>query len=261
MTQVVGAGMPEIGVPNLLIEPAPVLMEPQFQGQNPDGVFDYLFCNNLAISSGQPSSNISTPVIQTDLLGFGSVNPDTFLIREAANTLAQRNGANAQQFWLYNTYTDASNFERLRIMWSANVAYIQTEGGGTGSPSRALNIRTVGSGDLNLGVNNQIMFLLKGGQGHLFAATDNTYDIGANGANRPRNVYVAGNVIMGGYISPLGGMQLGNGAAIGSSFWSGAGAPGAAQGVNGDYYFRNDTPGTANQRIYVKSAGAWVGIV
>lgn len=30
--------------------------------------------------------------------------------------------------------------------------------------------------------------------GHYLAATDNTYDIGASGANRPRNIYVAGNV-------------------------------------------------------------------
>jgi hypothetical protein len=31
--------------------------------------------------------------------------------------------------------------------------------------------------------------------GHLLAAADNTYDIGASGANRPRNVYVGTNVI------------------------------------------------------------------
>lgn len=41
----------------------------------------------------------------------------------------------------------------------------------------------------------------------------------------------------------------------------GIGAPGAGLGSNGDFYFRSDTPGTANQRIYVKSAGVWVGIV
>jgi hypothetical protein len=41
----------------------------------------------------------------------------------------------------------------------------------------------------------------------------------------------------------------------------GSGVPAAGLGANGDYYFRTDTPATANQRIYVKSAGAWVGIV
>lgn len=54
-----------------------------------------------------------------------------------------------------------------------------------------------------------------------------------------------------------GGLQL-NGA---STTYSGSGAPSAGLGNNGDYYLRSDTPGTTNQRIYVKSAGAWSGIV
>jgi len=41
----------------------------------------------------------------------------------------------------------------------------------------------------------------------------------------------------------------------------GIGVPSNTMGLNGFYYFRMDTPGTANQRLYVKSAGAWVGIV
>jgi hypothetical protein len=45
-----------------------------------------------------------------------------------------------------------------------------------------------------------------------------------------------------------------------SSLYSGSGVPAAGLGINGDYYFRSDTPGTANQRIYVKSAGSWTGI-
>lgn len=47
----------------------------------------------------------------------------------------------------------------------------------------------------------------------------------------------------------------------GSTFYSGSGVPSNGNGTNGDYYFRTDTPGTANQRIYVKSAGSWSGIV
>ena len=46
-----------------------------------------------------------------------------------------------------------------------------------------------------------------------------------------------------------------------TTLFSGSGAPSGSTGSNGDYYFRTDTPGTANQRIYVKSAGAWTGIV
>lgn len=39
----------------------------------------------------------------------------------------------------------------------------------------------------------------------------------------------------------------------------GSGAP--SGGSNGDFYFRTDTPGTSNQRLYVKSAGSWTGIL
>lgn len=41
----------------------------------------------------------------------------------------------------------------------------------------------------------------------------------------------------------------------------GTGAPAGGLGANGDFYFRGDTPAVANQRIYVKSAGAWIGIL
>ena len=47
----------------------------------------------------------------------------------------------------------------------------------------------------------------------------------------------------------------------GAALWAGTGAPSNANGSDGHFYFRYDTPGVANQRIYVKSAGSWVGIV
>jgi hypothetical protein len=37
--------------------------------------------------------------------------------------------------------------------------------------------------------------------------------------------------------------------------------PNNLNGNNGDVYFRTDTPGVALQRVYVKSAGAWAGIL
>jgi hypothetical protein len=43
--------------------------------------------------------------------------------------------------------------------------------------------------------------------------------------------------------------------------YQGSGVPSNSNGSNGDVYFRTDTPGTANQRIYVKSAGSWTGIL
>jgi hypothetical protein len=67
---------------------------------------------------------------------------DLFLLRDAANTLAQRNGVNAQAFNLYNTYTDASNYERGFMRWSSNVLEIGAEAAGTGTARAA---RVLGS--------------------------------------------------------------------------------------------------------------------
>ena len=58
---------------------------------------------------------------------------DLKLLRDAAGTLAQRNGTNAQTYRLYNTYTDASNYERGFLQWNSNVLEIGSEGAGTGS--------------------------------------------------------------------------------------------------------------------------------
>jgi hypothetical protein len=56
-------------------------------------------------------------------------------------------------------------------------------------------------------------------------------------------------------ITTNGGVQLNQK----SNVSSGTGAP--TGGVSGDYYYRQDTPGTANQRIYVNNAGVWTGIL
>lgn len=45
------------------------------------------------------------------------------------------------------------------------------------------------------------------------------------------------------------------------AIYQGSGVPSNSNGSNGDIYFRTDTPGTVNQRIYVKSAGSWTGIL
>lgn len=60
---------------------------------------------------------------------------DTILRRDAAGIFAQRNGVNAQAFRIYNTYTDASNYERGIFDWQSNtnVLTIGTQNAGTGS--------------------------------------------------------------------------------------------------------------------------------
>lgn len=46
-----------------------------------------------------------------------------------------------------------------------------------------------------------------------------------------------------------------------AGIYGGSGVPSNSNGNNGDFYLRGDTPGTANQRIYTKQGGSWVGIL
>lgn len=122
---------------------------------------------------------------------------DLFLLRDAANTLAQRNGTNAQTLRVYNTYTDGSNYERGFIDWSseANTLRIGSEAAGTGTKrgvvfqGAAIAFRPlIGSNTTAWQFNTS---------GHLVTIADNTYDIGASGATRPRNIYAAGTLSFG----------------------------------------------------------------
>ncbi len=70
-----------------------------------------------------------------------SATPDVLLARDAANTLAQRNGVNAQTHRIYGTYTDGSNYRRLtKTMSTGGVAEIKPEGAGTGASGNVLHI-------------------------------------------------------------------------------------------------------------------------
>jgi hypothetical protein len=82
---------------------------------------------------------------------------DLTLFRDAANTLAQRNGVNAQALRIYNTFTDASNYERGKIAWESNILRIGTEKLGTGS-ARALELQTDGTTRLTLAANGTATF-------------------------------------------------------------------------------------------------------
>jgi hypothetical protein len=101
---------------------------------------------NLATNTWRTSLNANGQgellLASTGYVGFCSVaGPadmrsyiDAVIIRDAANTIAQRNGTNAQALRVYNTHTDASNYERLVMDWSttANVGYIGFQRAGTG---------------------------------------------------------------------------------------------------------------------------------
>lgn len=57
---------------------------------------------------------------------------DASVVSDAANTLALRNGANAQAYRVYNTFTDSSNGEWGEYSWNSNVLEIGPKANGTG---------------------------------------------------------------------------------------------------------------------------------
>jgi hypothetical protein len=142
--------------------------------------------------SGTPSFRAGAGLFGiTSSLGLGSSasSIDIVLIRDAANVLAQRNSTAAQTFRLYNTYTDASNYERGFTRWTNNVFEVGVEVAGTGT-SRSMQFLTDGTARWNITTN-----------GHFLAATDNTYDFGDAGATgRPRIGYFATSINVAGAV-------------------------------------------------------------
>lgn len=89
-------------------------------------------------------------------LGFAGGDPgvtsmDTILIRDAANSLALRNTANAQRFSIYNTYTSAVNNESFSVDWQTfpTQSIVGNRTAATGSP-RAMLVATQHTNASNL---------------------------------------------------------------------------------------------------------------
>lgn len=96
-------------------------------------------------------------------LGFAASdprNPDTFLFRDAANTLALRNGNEGQTFRLYGRFTDITNdFERFFInapTTSGAAVLLGTQKGATTGAARALEFQTNGTTRLTIPSNGGV---------------------------------------------------------------------------------------------------------
>ena len=100
------------------------------------GYFTFARGTTIGFALYEPDGYVQT--LSSGFFGFSSSSTsagtpaDTRLYRDAANTLAQRNGVNAQAFHLYNSFTDASNYERGFMRFVSNVFEIGTAALGTG---------------------------------------------------------------------------------------------------------------------------------
>jgi hypothetical protein len=68
-------------------------------------------------------------------------NSIPFLVADESGRLAQRNGTNEQEFRVYGTFTDSSNYRRLsQGMSTGGVAFLRPEGAGTGASGNVIHI-------------------------------------------------------------------------------------------------------------------------
>ena len=134
---------------------------------------------------------------------------DLILLRDAAATLAQRNGTNAQSFRVYNTYTDASNYERGVFDWTttANTLTVGTAAAGTGSSRNlalagsSINIiangaagsaaiYSSGTAGCYIGVQQGAKSWTVTTSGHFVPSTASTYSLGQSG-NEVLSLYLS----------------------------------------------------------------------
>lgn len=108
----------------------------------------------------------SAPVMLNGLSFTASAggSQDVYLLRDAANTLAQRSSTSAQEFRLYGTYTDASNYERLSIKHNGSSTGIvfESQAAGTGT-KRIINFKSDSIAVLSTGDTNTATLSLGAG--------------------------------------------------------------------------------------------------
>ena len=108
---------------------------------------------NEGLSIGATNSSAQTKLSFSDGLFFSGTGTYDIVLRGdgSADTLAQRRGTNAQTFRLYNTYTDASNFERTSLTRDSSGLVIDAQKGGTGAnPTNLLDLKLDGASQLSV---------------------------------------------------------------------------------------------------------------
>lgn len=120
---------------------------------NPAGISGQLGWPNSPSWGGVTALNMFSGSATT---GFIQWNDDLYLYRDAANTLAQRRGTNAQTFRVYGTFTDASNYVRVALSSTSTAVTLAAETAGTGADDIPLNLTAAGTGTVKVNSNLEI---------------------------------------------------------------------------------------------------------
>jgi hypothetical protein len=148
-----------------------------------------------AIGGTTPGSGAFTTLSASSSLTL----TDATLVRDASNTLALRNSTTAQKLIVYATYTDGSNNRRVAIDANGANAAIQLLSSGSGGNS-PFYIWNGTSNILSFGTAGAERFQISS-SGHFLAGADATYDIGASGASRPRDLFLSRGATLGGALT------------------------------------------------------------
>jgi hypothetical protein len=116
-----------------------------------------------------------------------------------------QNGTSSSVFRVYGYYSDASNYCRISTSYNdgGNLFTISSDGLGTRANR---NFGIISQAILYLGGNSTYAWRIT--SAGLLAHADNTYDIGASGATRPRHLYIGSNGVFGGTLSVTGASTL-----------------------------------------------------
>jgi hypothetical protein len=117
-------------------------------GGSPGGSDTHVQFNDGSAFGGDAGLTYNKTTDVLSVTGGVTLGGDATLLRDAASVVAQRAGTTAQAARVYNTYTDASNYERAVMRWTSNIFEVGVEALGTGV-QRALRLKA-GGGDITL---------------------------------------------------------------------------------------------------------------
>lgn len=124
------------------------------------GVIDFVF-NGAAFNPAIEVQSNKFQMGQGYAFGWTSSNDggaahDTILVRDAANTVAQRNSTTAQVSRGYRTYTDSSNYERWALQTGSGYVQFAAETAGTGTDDLDVLLTPAGAGLVRFGTHSAL---------------------------------------------------------------------------------------------------------
>ena len=115
------------------------------------------------------------------------------LVRLNSTVLGLRGSGSSHSLYVFGPFTDSSNYEAVTIGHGGGEAVLSSVAAGTGTPGLFV-LKAQGNGVIWFNINDAYLWKFVAA-GHFQAGLDNVYDIGADGANRPRTGYFGTSIV------------------------------------------------------------------